>query len=109
MNPKSRVRVFHESREIEMNKVFAKMVQNPFSEEYAFLQKIRGDYPVYMKDYIIVDSTMSHVPEYYPYMYLDGYSPMEILQAAHRKIYADYQKRQQQQPELKITTEVKLK
>lgn len=47
MNPKSRVRVFHESREIEMNKVFAKMVQNPFSEEYAFLQKIRGDYPVY--------------------------------------------------------------
>lgn len=47
MNPKSRVRVFHENREIEMNKVFAKMVQNPFSEEYAFLQKIRGDYPVY--------------------------------------------------------------
>ena len=44
MNPKSRVRVFHESREIEMNKVFAKMVQNPFSEEYAFLQKIRGDW-----------------------------------------------------------------
>ena len=47
MNPKSRVRVFHQSREIEMNKVFAKMVQNPFSEEYDFLQKIRGDYPAY--------------------------------------------------------------
>lgn len=51
---------------------------------------------------------MSHIPEYYPYMYLDGYTPTEIMIAAHRKIYADYQKRQQQ-PELKITTEVKLK
>ena len=61
-----------------------------------------------VKDYIIVDSKMSHIPEYYPYMYLDGYTPTEIMIAAHRKIYADYQKRQQQ-PELKITTEVKLK
>ena len=61
-----------------------------------------------MKNYIIVDSKMSHIPEYYPYMYLDGYTPTEIMIAAHRKIYADYQKRQQQ-PELKITTEVKLK
>lgn len=45
-----------------------------------------------VKDYIIVDSKMSHIPEYYPYMYLDGYTPTEIMIAAHRKIYADYQK-----------------
>ncbi len=25
-----------------------------------------------------------NIPEYYPYMYLDGYTPQEILCAAHR-------------------------
>ena len=58
---------------------------------------------------MIEDILFQYVPEYYPYMYLDGYTPTEIMIAAHRKIYADYQKRQWQQPELKITTEVKLK
>ena len=47
MNPKSRVRVYHENGKIEMNKIFAKMSENPFTEEYAFLQKLRGDYPAY--------------------------------------------------------------
>ena len=60
-----------------------------------------------MKNYIIVGKE-KHIPEYYPTMYLDGYSPMEILQAAHRKIYADYRKRTDI-PEVNITTEVKLK
>ena len=60
-----------------------------------------------MKNYIIVGKE-KHIPEYYPTMYLDGYSPMEILQAAHRKMYADFRKRTDI-PELKITTEVKLK
>lgn len=31
-----------------------------------------------MKNYIIVGKE-KHIPEYYPTMYLDGYSPMEIL------------------------------
>ena len=57
---------------------------------------------------IYVPSGMEKIPEYYPTMYLDGYSPMEILQAAHRKIYADYRKRTDI-PEVNITTEVKLK
>ena len=60
-----------------------------------------------MKNYIIVGKE-KHIPEYYPTMYLDGYSPMEILQAAHRKMYADYRKRTDI-PEVNITTEVKLK
>lgn len=47
MNAKSKMKVLHAKREIEMNKTFAKMVENPFSEEYAFLQKIRQDYPEY--------------------------------------------------------------
>ena len=47
MNAKSKMKVLHEDSVIEMNKTFAKMVENPFSEEYAFLQKIRRDYPEY--------------------------------------------------------------
>ena len=43
---------------------------------------------------IYVPSGMEKIPEYYPTMYLDGYTPTEIMIAAHRKIYADYQKRQ---------------
>lgn len=47
MNSKSRVRMLHEENVIEINKVFAKMAENPFSEEYAVLQNLRKDYPVY--------------------------------------------------------------
>ena len=80
MNAKSKMKVLHNESAIEMNKTFAKMVENPFSEEYAFLQKIRQDYPqykvrireikknpnkecwkgltyAYMRDYIILHST----------------------------------------------------
>ena len=80
MNAKSKMKVLHNESAIEMNKIFAKMVENPFSEEYAFLQKIRQDYPQYkvrireikknphketyagltydyMRDYIILHST----------------------------------------------------
>lgn len=80
MNAKSKMKVLHNESAIEMNKTFAKMVENPFSEEYAFLQKIRQDYPQYkvrireikknphketyagltyeyMRDYIILHST----------------------------------------------------
>ena len=47
MNAKSKMKVLHNESAIEMNKTFAKMVENPFSEEYGFLQKIRQDYPQY--------------------------------------------------------------
>lgn len=47
MNAKSKLKVLYAENVIEMNKAFAKMVENPFSEEYAFLQKIRQDYPEY--------------------------------------------------------------
>lgn len=80
MNAKSKMKVLHAKRVIEMNTTFAKMIENPFSEEYAFLQKIRQDYPEYkvtireinknpnketyagltyqyMRDYIILHST----------------------------------------------------
>ena len=47
MNSKSRVRMLHDESIIEINKIFAKMAENPFSEEYAALQNLRKDYPVY--------------------------------------------------------------
>lgn len=47
MNAKSKVKVLHNESAIEMNKIFAKMIENPQSDEYALLQKIRQDYPVY--------------------------------------------------------------
>ena len=80
MNAKSKVKILHNESAIEMNKTFAKMAENPFNEEYDFLQKIRQDYPRYtvrvreikknpykecwkgltydyMRDYIILHST----------------------------------------------------
>lgn len=45
MNAKSRVRVFYAEGTIEMNTTFAKMIQNPLSDEYALLQKIRMENP----------------------------------------------------------------
>lgn len=45
MNAKSRMRVFYAEGIIEMNTTFAKMIQNPLSDEYALLQKIRMENP----------------------------------------------------------------
>ena len=86
MNAKSKMKVLHNESAIEMNKTFAKMVENPFSEEYTFLQKVRQDYPNYkvrvreikknptkecwkgltydyMRDYIILHSTLEEETE----------------------------------------------
>ena len=30
------------------------------------------------------------LPEYYPLMYLDGYTPEQIIFAAHQKVYKEY-------------------
>lgn len=45
MNAKSKMKVFHAEGIIEMNTTFAKMVQNPLSDEYALLQKTRMENP----------------------------------------------------------------
>lgn len=58
------------------------------------------------------------IPDYYPTMYLDGYSPEQIRYACHRKIRRDYEARQAAKraeaeameiPEVKITSEVKIR
>ena len=50
------------------------------------------------------------IPEYYPIMYLDGYTPEQILHAAHRKVYQDYMERKEaaQIPTLNIKSVVKI-
>lgn len=55
------------------------------------------------------------VPEYYPTMYLDGFTPEQIMYAHRRKMrrrYEQWCKEQQEKTEdinLKITSEVKIK
>ena len=39
------------------------------------------------------------VPEYYDWMYLDGYTPEQILFAKHRQMYNDYLARKDAQKE----------
>ena len=45
MNAKSRLFVKHADRAIVMNTTFAKMIENPLSDEYALLQKIKMENP----------------------------------------------------------------
>ena len=42
-------------------------------------------------------------------MYLDGYTPEQILHAARRKMLDNYYDRQNEVDEVKITSEVKIK
>lgn len=35
------------------------------------------------------------IPDYYDTMYLDGYSPYQILHAVHRKMYREYLDREE--------------
>lgn len=47
MNAKSKLKVIYADGVIEMNTTFAKMMQNPLSDEYAMLQKVRTDNPTF--------------------------------------------------------------
>lgn len=48
------------------------------------------------------------LPEYYKEMYLDGYTPEQIIQAAHNTMIKQYEERQLAD-EVKITGEVNTK
>ena len=47
MNAKSKLKVIYADGVIEMYTTFAKMMQNPLSDEYAMLQKVRTDNPTF--------------------------------------------------------------
>lgn len=49
-----------------------------------------------------------NIPNYYPTMYMDGYSPTQIL-FAHRRMMLQEFEEQNKIHEIKITNEVKIK
>ena len=66
----------------------------------------------------LLENFQKDVPEYYDYMYLDGYSPEQILHAAHKKMMRQVEEREAAQraeaeaneiPNVKIISEVKIR
>ena len=52
-----------------------------------------------------------NIPEYSRYMYLDGYTPEQILAAVHRKLLREAKERMEAEeiPVVKIISEVRIK
>ena len=50
-----------------------------------------------------------HIPEYYPTMYQDGYTPSEILTAAHKRLLQMRQAQAEYPQRIHITVETKVK
>ena len=66
----------------------------------------------------LIDQYFRDVPEYYDTMYMDGYTPEQILHAAHKKMMREYEERKAAQraeeeaneiPNVKIISEVKIR
>ena len=52
----------------------------------------------------------AQIPDYYDTMYLDGYKPWQIIEAAHNSIIKEHEKREDAAPaQIHITSEVKTK
>ena len=52
----------------------------------------------------------AQIPDYYDTMYLDGYKPWQIIEAAHNSIIKEHEKREDNAPsQIHITSEVKTK
>ena len=66
----------------------------------------------------LADQYFRDVPEYYDTMYMDGYTPEQIMHAAHKKMQRMYEERKAAQraaaeeneiPNVKIISEVKIR
>ena len=66
----------------------------------------------------LADQYFRDVPEYYNTMYMDGYTPEQIMHAAHKKMQRMYEERRAAQraaaeeneiPNVKIISEVKVR
>lgn len=49
-----------------------------------------------------------NLPHYYPTMFMDGYTPVEIYQAHQRDVLEEYQAKQNI-PTVKLVSEIKVK
>lgn len=43
----------------------------------------------------LIDNHFRNVPEYYPYMYLDGYTPEEIMYASHKNTIKKFREKEE--------------
>ena len=58
----------------------------------------------------IYDKHNQNLPEYYNTMYMDGYSPEQILHAARRKMIQNFEDRQETaEPDASIVSEVNIR
>lgn len=60
----------------------------------------------------MIDQYFKNVPDYYDWMYLDGYTPEEIMYAFHRKMDREQAEREALSEgfdSIKVNSEVKLK
>ena len=58
----------------------------------------------------IYDKHNQNIPEYYNTMYMDGYSPEQILHAARRKMIQNFEDRQEAaEPDASIVSEVTIR
>ena len=66
----------------------------------------------------LMDYYFRDIPEYYDTMYMDGYTPEQIMHAAHKKMQRMYEARRAAQraaaeeneiPNVKIISEVKIR
>lgn len=49
------------------------------------------------------------IPDYYPTMYLDGFTPQEVMYAAKRQMYQQIQERKAMQTDLQTALEAALR
>lgn len=66
----------------------------------------------------LIDQYFNNIPEYYDTMYMDGYTPEQIMYAARKKMQRMYEERETAKrakaeeneiPTVKIVSEVKIK
>ena len=66
----------------------------------------------------LIDQYFRNIPEYYDTMYMDGYTPEQIIHAAHKKMQRMYEEREAAKraeaeaneiPNVKIISEVKIR
>jgi len=59
----------------------------------------------------LINNYYEKIPEYYKTMYMDGYSPEQILHAARQKMIREHEAKAEANeiPDVKIISEVKIK
>ena len=57
----------------------------------------------------LLEQRNRRIPDYYPTMYLDGFTPEEVMYAAKRQMYQQIQERKAMQTDLQTALEAALR